>query len=488
MNLAATAARGGLVTLGSQVLKVAVLVCSTIALGRILTPTDFGLVAMVVAIIGFGEILRDFGLSMAALQAKSLSREQQSNLFWINAAVGFFLFLIAYFSAAAIAEFYGQPDVESVVRILSITFLVGGVTTQFKVALNRDLKFTALAIIDLVPSIAGLAAAVTIAACGGGYWALVVQYMAIPVLGLILAVWYSTWYPGLPHKAPMKNLLSFGASFAGTQLVSFATRNVDSIVVGKMLGAVALGIYDRAYQLVMMPINQINTPMSRVAVPVLSRVADDPIQYLTYLRRAQLVGLYGTASIFAIFAGMGQTLVVVILGPQWAQAGAVMQILAVGAIFRSLVQVCYWVYMSRGLAHEQFRYFLISQPLLTAFIVSGVIWGVEGVAIAHSVGFALYWFISVLWMGRVSGLDVWAMAADAVRAVGFFSAPAAIISYIVSTQLNGSSHLLSLFAGVASAAAWFGIAVLISKSVRRDIRALVDVLQKAASKRSSTAS
>lgn len=469
MSLATKAARGGAITLASQLIKIFILLGSTIVLGRLLTPTDFGYVAMVVAVVGVGEVLRDFGLSMAALQAKSLSKAQQSNLFWINSLIGLILFLIAYFAAEPIAVFYGEPHLADITEVMSITFLAGGLATQFKVSINRELRFASLALIDIVPTVIGFAVAVAIALAGGGYWALVFQYTSLPVIALLIAILCANWLPGMPKRAPMKHLLSFGLSFAATQLISYATRNVDSIIIGRVQGAVQLGAYDRAYQLVMMPINQINTPMSRVAVPVLARVADEPERYEKYLRRSQLVSIYVTATIFSILCGMGDKIVVFVLGSQWEQAGTILQILSAGAVFRSLVQICYWVYMSKGLAKKQLHYFLVSQPILALFIVGGIFWGAEGVAAAHSIGFAVYWVASILWMGRVTGVKAWPLLKDASRAVIVLCAPAGVLAFLASNAIEDRGNLAAICLGLAFALLWFVIACVASKKIRGDL-------------------
>mgnify|MGYP005989550245 CR=1 FL=1 len=449
MSLATKAARGGAITLASQLIKIFILLGSTIVLGRLLTPTDFGYVAMVVAVVGVGEVLRDFGLSMAALQAKSLSKAQQSNLFWINSLIGLILFLIAYFAAEPIAVFYGEPHLADITEVMSITFLAGGLATQFKVSINRELRFASLALIDIVPTVIGFAVAVAIALAGGGYWALVFQYTSLPVIALLIAILCANWLPGMPKRAPMKHLLSFGLSFAATQLISYATRNVDSIIT--------------------MPINQINTPMSRVAVPVLARVADEPERYEKYLRRSQLVSIYVTATIFSILCGMGDKIVVFVLGSQWEQAGTILQILSAGAVFRSLVQICYWVYMSKGLAKKQLHYFLVSQPILALFIVGGIFWGAEGVAAAHSIGFAVYWVASILWMGRVTGVKAWPLLKDASRAVIVLCAPAGVLAFLASNAIEDRGNLAAICLGLAFALLWFVIACVASKKIRGDL-------------------
>ncbi|MDU0344757.1 lipopolysaccharide biosynthesis protein [Microbacterium sp. KSW2-29] len=475
-SLASAAARGGGITIASQFVKVVLMLGSTIVLARLLNPTDYGLVAMVVAVVGVGEIFRDFGLSMAALQAKSLSQAQQSNLFWINSAVGFTLGVLFFAASYPLAAFYNQPDVAIITQALSVTFVLGGLSTQFKVHINRDLRFVALAIADLLPYALGIGGAIAIAAVYANFWALVAQQLIVAAGTLIFSFALTRWRPGLPRRVPMDGLISFGASFAGTQIISYLTRNIDSLLIGKVWGSTSLGYYDRAYNLVVLPLTQINTPMSRVAVPVLARIAEEQDRFVSYLRRAQLVALYVTSSIFALLFALGTPLVIAVLGEQWAPAGPILSILAVSGIFRSLVQVAYWVYMSQGLATAQLRFYLVAQPLLVGVIACGVPFGPLGVAVAVSLGYALFWIASLAWVRRVTKLHLGVLYVDALRALGLVAVPMAAAAFGVRLLVEGAGGvpLLVVVLGGVAALVWAALAFLFFPRVRADASQLID--------------
>lgn len=475
-SLASAAARGGGITIVSQALKVVLMLGSTVVLARLLNPTDYGLVAMVVAVVGVGEIFRDFGLSMAALQAKKLSQQQQSNLFWINALVGLALGAIFFAASYPLAAFYGQSNVALITQVLSVTFVLGGLSTQFKVRINRDLRFFALAISDLSPYVLGVGGAILLAALYGNFWALVAQQLIVAVFTLVFAVVLTRWRPGLPRRVPMDGLISFGASFAGTQIISYLTRNIDSLLIGKVWGSASLGFYDRAYNLVVLPLTQINTPMSRVAVPVLARIADERDRFISYLRRAQLVALYVTSPIFAVLFALGTPLVVVVLGEKWAPAGPILSILAISGVFRSLVQVVYWVYMSQGLAGAQLRFYLIAQPLLVGVIACGVPFGPIGVAVAVSIGYVLFWIASLAWVSRVTKMELGVLYGDALRALICVAIPmsAAAFGARLLVEGAGGTEIVAILSGVVAALLCVGIAFALFPRVRVDVTHLVD--------------
>lgn len=478
-SLASSAARGSAITLAFQAIRLAVMFGSLFVLARLVAPESFGLMAMVTAIVGVAEIFRDFGLSMAALQAKDLTRAQKSNLWWINCGIGLLLTAIVFALAHPIAAFYGEPSLIPIVQVISITFLLGGASTQFRVQINRGLRFVALSITDVVPYFLSAVIAIVLAVTTGSIWALVAQQVGTAVFGLILAVALARWWPGLPRRADMSSLLRFGVSLAATQVIAYATRHVDSIAIGRVWGADVLGAYDRAYQLMVLPVNQINTPLSRVAVPVLARLSGEKARLLAYVRRAQLVALYVTATIFTLLTALGPQIVLLLLGPDWGAAGTLVSLLAIGGVFRALVQVCFWIYMSQGYAAQQLRYSLIAQPMLILVMLLGLPWGAEGVALMYSVGFGLYWAVSLMWVGRVAQLDVSIMFIDMARAVLLFSAPGAVLAFVVAALTASLPSHLPLLLGLGAAGVWYALVWATVPRVRRDIDTLRDFALKA---------
>lgn len=472
-SLRTTASRGSAITLVGQVVRMLIMLASVIVLSRLLDQTDFGLIAMVVAIAGVAEIFRDFGLSMAALQAKTLTQRQKSNLFWINVLVGTALGAIIFALAWPIAAFYGQPELVTIVQAVAVVYPLGGLTAQFRVAINRSLRFGVLAIVDTVPAFLALAGAVVLAATGFGVTALVVQQVATALLTLIASVALGRWWPSLPHRGEqMRPLLTFGVSFAATQLLSYATRNADSIMIGRVWGPTVLGFYDRAFQLAVAPINQLNVPMSRVAIPVLARVVDDRARFASALREAQLFAAYITSTGLLVLGAVGVPLVTVLLGPSWTFTGVILGVLTIGTMFRAIQQISYWMFMSQGLAGSQLKLHLIGQPVIIALMLAGLPWGAVGVAAGNALGYGLFWLASLLWAGRVSQLDVRPLIWDGARTVLTVGLPAGLAALAVVLFVPFVPIALLLTA-IAAAIAWLAVIWACSRRVRNEIKSLV---------------
>ena len=485
VDLASTAVRGGAVTLLAQGGRILVGFTSTVVLARLLSPSDFGLVAMAVAVVGVADLLRDFGLSTAAIQAKHLSQTQKSNLFWINALVGGICAAGVFLLAVPIAAFFEQDALIGVVRALAAAFLINGLSTQFKVQITRQLRFGRLACIEFTGPLMGLACGIAVSLLTTSYWVIVVQQISAATTGLVLSVFSARWWPGRPRRCgQMRDLLTFSLDMLGTQLIAYVAKNVDSIAIGRVWGPTQLGIYDRAYQVLVVPLNQLNAPLSRVAIPVFARLSGDDAAFTTAMRKAQLLTSYCTGTIFALSAALAEPIVAVLFGPEWTAVAPVLAILALGGVFRSLMQVCFWIYTSLGLTRAQLKFYLSAQPILIAAVLIGLPWGIVGVAVGHSVGFGIYWILSLWWVGRVSGVDSCRLATDAVRALLLFAAPVGTAAFIGCRLVSGTGLQLVVGGLAAGLAAILAVATI--RPVRADIQALVGLARRAVRRSSRT--
>src|SRR5215467_11257524 len=190
--------RGGLARLCAQAANFFLRLGSLIVLARLLGPKDFGLVGMVTAFTGVLTLFRDFGLSSAAIQRTTVTEQQISTLFWINILVGLGLGILELAGAPAIAAFYHEPRLFGVTAALAIGFLFNAVGIQHSVLLQRQMRFTALAIINTVGLIMGTIVAIAGAKAGYGYWALVAMTLTVPLVSSTGFWLVTAWIPGKP--------------------------------------------------------------------------------------------------------------------------------------------------------------------------------------------------------------------------------------------------------------------------------------------------
>ncbi|HEY8590565.1 MAG TPA: lipopolysaccharide biosynthesis protein, partial [Naasia sp.] len=313
--MARAASRSAVVTLAGQLSRVVIQFAGVIVLARLLEPQDYGLVAMVLVIIGVGEVFRDFGLSTAAVQAKTLSDDERNNLFWINGGIGLLLAVVAAAVSPLVALLFDDERLVGLTLVLSVTFLLNGIGTQFRADLNRDLRFGPLVVTDIAAQVAGVLAGVLAAVAGWGYWALAGQQIVLAVVMLVGVAVFARWRPSWYRRAvPVRRFLTFGAEVVGAQLLGYASKNIDTLVIGTTLGATPLGYYNRAYQLLALPLSQINAPATRVALPVLSKLQSDRHRFGDYLLAGQTAMLHLVLALFSISGALAVPLVTTVLG------------------------------------------------------------------------------------------------------------------------------------------------------------------------------
>jgi O-antigen/teichoic acid export membrane protein len=384
-SLSRTASRGAAVTASGLWLKTLIQLVSTMVLARLLDPGDFGLIAMIMAIIGVADLVRDFGMTGAIIQARSLSRKQWSSLLWFSLALGSVLTVVVALCAPLIAALYDEQRLIILTLAIAPTLLLNSLAMPMQAAAQRDMRFGTLALIDIVAMIVGVVLSVIAAVLGFGVWSLVILGAAGQVYRLI-ALWVATrlhWGPPRISRE-ISSLLTTGGSIFGVQLLNYASRNMDNVIIGQQLGPAALGQYSRAYSLFLLPQQQLNGPIGRVALPVLSRLQDDAERYRRYVRGSMTIIGYLSLPTYAIAAAVAYPLIEVLLGPGWEQAAGAFALLAIAGMAQAIGNVQGWLYITLGRAHRQLVYFLITRPIVIAMFFVGVWWnGIEGLALLY---------------------------------------------------------------------------------------------------------
>src|SRR6266436_4820621 len=275
-DLKGRSVRGGLVNLTSQGAQFLIQSTATIVLARLLTPADFGLVAMVATVTSLGQAFADLGLSEATIQRKEINDDQVSVLFWINVAIGLGLTLLTVALAPVLAKFYRDPRLINITLLLSLTFLIGGLRVQPDALLKRQMRFSSLAVRDVASYGLAVPVAITMAWRGASYWALVALPLTLNLTQMALSWLMVNWRPGLPRRdAHVGSMIAFGGNVAASYFLINVSRSADNVLIGWYWGAGPLGLYSRAYNLLMLPVRLLSASAVSVAIPAFSRTQDD---------------------------------------------------------------------------------------------------------------------------------------------------------------------------------------------------------------------
>jgi O-antigen/teichoic acid export membrane protein len=393
--------RGALVSALSQGAIFFLRTGSMVVLARLLAPADFGIVGMVTACTGFLEMFRDMGLSVATIQRLSITRGQTSTLFWINFAVGCMLALLCATAAPLLVRFYHEPRLFWPTIALATGFVFNGAAVQHRAIMARDMRFAVLASIEVISVAVSLVVGALMAIAGQGYWALVGMYVSVPLLGL-LGVWsVGGWMPGLPQRgAGVRAMLRYGSTLTLKNLIIYLAFNTDKVLLGRVWGAVALGIYGRAYQLISLPTQNLNATIGQVAVPALSRLQNDPLRLRSYFLKGYGLFLSLVLPITIVCALFSEDFILVFLGPKWRAAVPLFRLLAPTIMTLALVNPLNWLLLAIGRPGRSLQIALVTAPVVIAGYVTGLSNGPAGVAAGFSVTTMLLVLPTLLWAIR----------------------------------------------------------------------------------------
>src|SRR5688500_977547 len=270
-NLKTYTVSSSAVALVAQVILLALNMGATMALARLLVPRDFGLVAMVMTVMAFLRIFKDAGLSTATGQHEGVNHAQVSNLFWANVVVSAFASLVMVVSAPLVAGFYGEPELTGITLALAVTFVLSGLSAQHLAVLNRQMRFKAIAAIQIGSTTAGVVTGVGMAWWQYGHWSLVGAQLSTVVVSSLLTWNASRWRPQwFSRTTDTRPLLVFGANMTVSAFLYSVARGADGLFIGKYYGSDLLGVYSRASALLVRPMEQLTTPLNDVFVPALS--------------------------------------------------------------------------------------------------------------------------------------------------------------------------------------------------------------------------
>lgn len=477
-----TATRGAGVTVGAQLARMIIQMASLVVLSHLLSPGQFGLVAMVTSIVNVADIIRDFGLSSAAIQSKDITVGERTNLFWTNLGIGTLCSLLVAGLAPVLADFYHEPRVKGITLALAGLFILSGANTQHRADLARSLRFGALAFTDVTAQLIAVAGSITAAALGAGYWAIVIQQVLMVASTLVLNVVQTRWIPGLPRRdASIRRFLKFGTGVLGTNIIGYVINNVDNVSIGHYWGGYDLGYYSRAFNLLQMPMTQINAPLGRVALPLLSKYQDDNASMQRYYARFQGAVVYTLGVAFGIAAALSSPIVHIMLGSKWHMAGPIFGILALSGIFKAIDSASYQVWLAKGLTGRLMKFYLVSRPVMIAMILAGLPWGPKGVAIGVLVSSVAHWSVSTWYLCRCAKLDFRPLMATSLLGILVVIAPATAIAWFVQHAFG--NPLLAVVLGGIEGLVWVALMGLLVRPVNADLAPLVRQVRGAMNRR-----
>lgn len=365
----------------SQVVTQSLQFIVTVILARLLIPKDFGIVGLSILFIGLVAILGEVGFGAALIQKKDADHKDLSTVFWLGIGVGFLSFAIASGFSPLAARFFHNANVRVVIIAASLGFIINSIGAVQKVLLTKGLLFKKLAAAEIGAVFIYGTVSITLALLGAKVWSLVIGSLCRSFVEVCMLWYLSSWRPSFRvSKESIRQLFGFSANVWGFNILNYVRENIDNIVIGRVLGATALGYYTLAYNLANLPRRQLTNIIGRVSFPAFAKIQDQD----EYFRRIYLkVVRYISLVSFPILAGLGvlaPEFIKLVYGQKWALTILPLQILCGAGMLYSLGTTVGSIYLAKGRPDIQFKVGIFALLVLTAMVFKGVSYGVTGVA------------------------------------------------------------------------------------------------------------
>lgn len=474
-DLRSKAIQGGSISITSKILSTIIQIGGVVLLARLLSPDDFGLVAMATVITAFFFVFNELGLGDATIQASGITHEQVSTLFWINLAFGFFVMILLVALSPAVAWFFTEPKVLLIMMLSSINFVFFGLYTQHIALLKKNMFFAKVSIIEILSGLLSTVISIVLALIGMKYWAIVLRHILYSLFITIFAWTFCHWRPGLPKRnSGVRPLLKIGANSVGFYIVNYFATNLDKILIGKKYGAEQLGYYSRAFYLSTFPAGQFTHSIFHVAVSTLSKLREEPEKYRRYFLNALSVITFLGMPISIFMVVMSRDLIYLLLGSQWNQAAAIFSILGLAAGMNIIYRTSGWIHVSLGRTDRWFKWGIMGTLVMAIGFIVGLFFGPKGVAVAYTLVIILLTIPGILYAGRPIGLKFPEVFSTIWRYIFASALTGFVLNYVKVMSIFESGIILRM---IISFFAYFSIYLIFVIILFRDIKPLIEFFQ-----------
>jgi O-antigen/teichoic acid export membrane protein len=419
---------------------------TTLILARLLSPSDYGLQAMVLTLVNLCGLFQDAGLSAVTIQRETMTQEQVSTLFWLNVCLGVFFTSLVAAAGPFLAAFYKDSRLLWLTVASGTVFLFNSLAIQHRAMMNRVMRFTANAKIDMLSAALSSVIAIGMAALGFGYWSLICQNISLAIIPMLAAWIAMPWMPGRPRwTAEIRSMVRFGGTVSLNSFVVYIAYNTEKILLGRYWGAAPLGLYSRGYQLANLPVKQVTDSLYSVAVPTLSRLQSDPPRLRrAYLKAHSLVVSLTVPAVItcALFA---DEVVRIMLGRQWSGAVSIVRLLSPAILVFALMNPMSWLLRATGRVERSLKIAVFIAPVVILAVLAGLRYGPNGVAIGYSTAMVLLFIPLIAWAKHGTGVtngDYW----DCIKRPLVAGAIAGCAAWAAQFALRSSLPPFPLFA------------------------------------------
>jgi len=444
-----------------------------IILARLLTPYEFGLIGMLTIFIAISQSFIDSGFSSALIRKKECSQADYSTVFYFNLLAGILLYAILFLSAGLISNFYNEPQLISLIKILSLSLIFSSLSIIQRTILTKDLKFQIQTRISVISALGSGLIGLYLAINGYGVWSLVWQNVSkFAFNAIFLWVWIA-WKPSYVFsKSSFKDLFSFGSKLLLSGLIDTIYRNVYYLIIGKYFSARELGYYTRADQFRMLPSQNLNVIISRVSYPVLATIQDDKEKLKASYRRLIQSSMLLTFPLMLGMAAVAKPLIVVLIGEKWLPAVPYLQLLCFLGIFYPLHALNLNMLQVKGRSDLFLKLEIIKKILAVPIIIIGINFGIIPMIHGMIINTLFAYYLNSYWSGKFIDYSFLRQLLD-ILPIFFIAAATSAIVYLFGIFYSYSDISQLIIQLILGAILFIGTLELIKFENYKYLKALI---------------
>lgn len=367
----------------SQVSRQLISLLTLIILARLIPPRDFGLFGMAMVVINFILLFRDMGTVAAVIHFDDMDDQSLSSMFWVNACVGVIAFLLVFLLSPGISTLYGEADLVKILPWMGAIYIVSGISIIQQAYLEKQMKFRFLSMVDLLSTFSAALAAIASALMGLGVFSLVIQFLAAALVTAVMVWILGGWRPSLSFSwSGIRHMFRYSMNLTGFRIINFFVRNLDDFLIGKVWGAQQLGYYTLAYRIMLTPLQNISTVLTRVLFPAFSRLQADWVALREAFLKVSVIVAFVTFPMMLGLWVLAEPTVLCVLGESWKPVILLLLILVPIGLLHSIVTLVGLIYQSVGRTDVQFRWGVFSGAVVLVGFLIGIRWGVTGIAVS----------------------------------------------------------------------------------------------------------
>lgn len=378
-----------------------------IILARLLDPREFGLIAMTSIFFAISQMFISSGFGDALVRKKECSQADYSTAFYYNLFAGLVFSLILYFSAGAISDYFNEPKLKQIIRVLSAGLVVSAFAQTQLTILTRRVDFRLQTKISVISGIISGVAGIVMAFMGYGVWSLVAKMLLGSIITSLLLWFLNTWRPSLEFSMKsFREMFSFGYKLLFVYLIDTVYKNVYYFIIGKFFSATDLGFYSRADQFSIFPVQNLTIAVQRVSYPVLSTIQDDDARLKEGYRKIIFSTMFMTFFMMMGLAAVAKPLILLLLGDKWSPVIVYLQLLCFGTMLLPLGALNLNILNVKGRSDLALKIELIKKALAIPVIVIGIFYGINYMIIGIIINSLIAYYINIFFSGRLINYSV----------------------------------------------------------------------------------